>query len=148
MTANMLIEAISIALNGEFGDEYEIHMEEIKQDLKEPCFFIQSLKPEQEQFLGPRYRQQHNFCIQYFPQTQEVQRECNDIGDRMLECLEYIVLPEDDQPIRGTRISSEVLDGVLNFYVNYDGFILKLTEEEPMEEIDRKVVPKEESDGS
>ena len=66
----------------------------------------------------------------------------------MLECLEYIVLPEDDQPIRGTRISSEVLDGVLNFYVNYDGFILKLTEEEPMEEIDRKVVPKEESDGS
>ena len=48
MTANMLIEAISIALNGEFGDEYEIHMEEIKQDLKEPCFFIQSLKPEQE----------------------------------------------------------------------------------------------------
>ena len=30
---NALIEAVSISLNGEFGDGYEIYMEEIKQDL-------------------------------------------------------------------------------------------------------------------
>jgi hypothetical protein len=34
------MEAISISLNAEFGDSYEIHMEEIKQGLKEPCFFM------------------------------------------------------------------------------------------------------------
>ena len=31
---NSIIEAISVSLNGEFGDDYEIHMEEIKQRSK------------------------------------------------------------------------------------------------------------------
>ena len=35
---NEIIAAISAALDAEFGDEYEIYMAEIKQDLKEPCF--------------------------------------------------------------------------------------------------------------
>ena len=38
---NEIIEAISVALNEEFGDEYEIYRESVRQDLKEPCFFIQ-----------------------------------------------------------------------------------------------------------
>ena len=37
---NNVIAGIAIALNEEFGDDYEIYTEEIKQDLKEPCFFI------------------------------------------------------------------------------------------------------------
>ena len=38
---NEIIDAISIALDSEFEDGYKIHKDEIKQDLKEPCFFIQ-----------------------------------------------------------------------------------------------------------
>ena len=52
---NALIEAASISLNGEFGDGYEIHMEEIKQDLTEPCFFISCINPASSLFLGKRY---------------------------------------------------------------------------------------------
>ena len=37
---NAIIEAVSVSLNSEFGDGYEIHMEEIEQGLEEPCFFI------------------------------------------------------------------------------------------------------------
>lgn len=40
-----IIEAISVALNSEFGDEYEIHMEEIRQGLVEPCFFYYLSEP-------------------------------------------------------------------------------------------------------
>ena len=40
-----VIAGIAIALNQEFGDDYEIYTEEIKQDLKEPCFFITLLNP-------------------------------------------------------------------------------------------------------
>lgn len=36
---NEIIDAISIALDSEFEDGYKIHKDEIKQDLKEPCFF-------------------------------------------------------------------------------------------------------------
>lgn len=42
---NNVIAGIAIALNQEFGDDYEIYTEEIKQDLKEPCFFITLLNP-------------------------------------------------------------------------------------------------------
>ena len=73
---NSIIEAISVALNEEFGDGYKIHMEEIRQGLKEPCFFIQCLNPTHELFLGKRYLQTNQFCIQYFPATREKQKEC------------------------------------------------------------------------
>lgn len=36
---NDIIVGISTALYKEFGDEYEIYQEEIRQGLKEPCFF-------------------------------------------------------------------------------------------------------------
>ena len=54
---NEIIAAISAALDAEFGDEYEIYMEEIKQDLKEPCFFVQCINPTTKLFRGERYFQ-------------------------------------------------------------------------------------------
>lgn len=47
---NSIVEAISCSLNKEFGDDYEIHNEEIKQGLKEPCFFYCLLEPKQQPF--------------------------------------------------------------------------------------------------
>lgn len=122
---NSITEAISISLNEEFGDSYEIHMEEIQQDLKEPCFFISSLNPTIRQFLGKRYFRTNQFCIQYFPETAEKQRECNNVAERMWQCLEYITICDEDKPIRGTKMKYEVVDGILNFFVNYDCFINK-----------------------
>lgn len=132
---NSIIEAISVALNEAFGDEYEIHMEEIKQDLKEPCFFIQCLNPSMEQFLGKRYFRQNLFCIQYFPKTDEVNRECHEVAEAMYFCLEYITCQGDDKPIRGTKMHHEVVNRVLNFFVNYDGFVYKAEDSTPMGEL-------------
>lgn len=123
---NSIIEAISVALNDEFGDGYETHMEEIKQGLEEPCFFINCLNPTIEQFFGKRYFRTNQFCIQYFPKTDEKQRECNGVAERMYQRLEYITIYGEDKPIRGTKMKYEMVDGVLNFLVNYDCFIYKL----------------------
>lgn len=70
---NSIVEAISCSLNKEFGDDYEIHNEEIKQGLKEPCFFIACLNPNNNLFLGKRYERTNQFCIQYFPQSAKKQ---------------------------------------------------------------------------
>ena len=35
-----LIDAVTAALEAEFGDTYEIHTMETEQDLKKPCFFV------------------------------------------------------------------------------------------------------------
>lgn len=120
---NAIVEAISTALDAEFGEDYEIHMEEIKQGLKPPCFFIVSLNPTTELFLGKRYFKTNGFCVQYFPQSDKKQRECNDIAERMNWCLEYITVSGDK--CRGTKMHHEVINGVLNFFVNYDFFVYK-----------------------
>lgn len=124
---NSIIEAISVALNEEFGEEYEMHMEEIKQDLKEPCFFISCLNPVTRLSLGKRYFRQNQFCIQYFPKTEDKQRECNETAERITWCLEYISVKGD--LFRGTKMKAETIDGVLNFFVNYDCFVFRVEPE-------------------
>ncbi len=138
-----IIEAISISLNEEFGDRYETHMEEMKQDLKEPCFFIFSVNPTRKIFFGKRYFRINPFCIQYFPETDEKQRECADVAERMYNCLEYITILGDDKPMMGTRMKHEVVDGVLNFFVNYDCFVRKAERQTPMENLQASTSVKE-----
>lgn len=140
---NSIIEAISVSLNEEFGDGYETHMEEIKQGLKEPCFFITCLNPTFDLFLGKRYFRTNQFCIQYFPKTDEKQRECNGVAERMCQCLEYITIYGEDKPIRGTKMKHETVDGVLNFFVNYDCFVYKREQQTPMETLEASTSVKE-----
>lgn len=139
---NSIIKAISITLNTEFGDGYETHMEEIKQGLVEPCFFIQCLNPTTELFLGKRYFRQNQFCIQYFPESDNKQSECNEVAERLTWLLEYITVPGDDKPIRGTKMKSDVIDGVLNFFLNYDCFVYRVETNEPMETLVSNTVAK------
>ena len=131
---NAIIEGISAVLNGEFGDGYEIYIEDISQGLEEPCFFIQAIYPTRKLFFGKRYLSTNQFCIQYYPATEEEHRECNDVAERMYRCLEYIAISDDDRPSMGTKMKYEVTDdGVLHFFVNYDCFIRKTEQQEPME---------------
>ena len=128
-----IIEAISVALDGEFGDLYGIHMEEIGQGLKEPCFFIACLNPTTSLFLGKRYFRRNQFVIQYFPESKEdLQSECNAVAERMIWCLEYITTTIGDT-FRGTKMNYQIIEGVLNFFVNYDCFVYKVVRDEVME---------------
>lgn len=51
--ADSIIDAVSMALNGEFGDDYEIYGEEIEQGLREPCFFITVISSSVRVIRGP-----------------------------------------------------------------------------------------------
>ena len=138
---NALIEAVSISLNGEFGDGYEIHMEEIKQDLKEPCFFISCINPASSLFLGKRYFRENLFCIQYFPGRQGHERaECNETAERLFKCLEYLEV--SGRFVKGTGMKYEVADGILNFFVNYDIYIQKKETLPAMEEVEKELTAK------
>lgn len=127
---NAIIESISITLNAEFGDRYKNYREEKKQDLEEPCFFIQCLNPTQKLFLGKKYFRNNMFCIQYFPETENTTEECFGMGERLLECLEYLTVNGDF--VRGTQMHYEVVDGILHFFVNYDMFVYKVAEFVPV----------------
>ena len=131
---NAITEAISVSLDAEFGDNYTIIRETNKQDLEEPCFFISCLNPSMKQFLGRRYFRSNQFCIQYFPETENVNAECHATAERMFSCLEYITVSGD--LTRGTAMRYEIVDDVLNFFVNYDCFVYKMQENVAMDTIE------------
>lgn len=126
---NKIIDGISVAINSEFGDLYEIYTESIEQGLIEPCFSILCLNPTVNQVLGKRYFRTNQFCIHYFPSSNEKQSECYAVIDRLVNALEIITV--DGDQCRGTDIHSEVVDNVLSFFVNYDMYVYKETEVEP-----------------
>ena len=134
---NTIIQSISITLDAEFNEkQYEIHMEKMKQDLKEPCFFIVCLNPTTTLFLGKRYFRKNQFVIQYFPESREnLQSECNAVAERMIWCLEYITTLTGDK-FMGTKMKYQVIDGVLNFFVNYDCFVYRVEQADVMETMD------------
>jgi hypothetical protein len=147
---NEIIRAVAKALDEKFnadGDAYEIYDEEIKQGLKEPAFFVQSLNPSTDLFLGKRYLQHNHILIQYFPKSETgYQAECNAIGEQLVWVMEWITCEGDTRPIRGTNMHHEVVDGVLNFFVDYEFFIRKVETGVPMESLSLKQIEKKGSD--
>lgn len=53
--------------------------------------------------------------------------------EKMYDCLEYITTDGDTKPIRGSEMNHQVVNGVLNFFVNYDFFTVKTEDNTPME---------------
>lgn len=125
-----IIDGISLALNAEFGDEFNIYTEYVKQGLNEPCFTIVLVKPSINQFLGKRYYRTHLFCVNYFPKsTNEAKLECFNVEERLMNCLEYITV--DGDSVRGKNMFGEMSDGVLAFMVEYNMFVNKEQVTEP-----------------
>lgn len=138
---NSIIELIGVSLNAEFGDEYIIYTESIEQGLSEPCFFLFCINPTSRVFLKNRYFRENQFCIQYFPADKDrAKEECNAVAERLFLCLEYITVTGD--LVRGTKMKYEIIDGVLNFFVNYDLFVYKVVTPDVMEEISENVTMK------
>ena len=129
---NKIIDGISVAIGSEFGDPYEIYTESIEQGLVEPCFSIKCLNPTINQVLGKRYFRTNQFCVHYFPSSDEKQMECFSVMERLMDALELITV--DGDLCRGTSIHGEVVDNVLSCFVNYDMYVYKEQSAEPVME--------------
>lgn len=140
---NDVIHCISRALDKEFG--YEIHMEEVKQDLVEPCFFITLLDSAAQIVVGKRYEKRNQICIQYFPESEQIQHECNEVAEMLTICLEYIE-DEDGSFLHGTGMHYQVVDGILHFFVNYNFHVIKWEKSaEKMQKLEIGMKKKEET---
>jgi hypothetical protein len=126
---NKIIDGISVAINSKFGDHYEIYTESIEQGLTEPCFSILCLNPKINQFLGRKYFRTNQFCIHYFPSSNEKISECHSVMEELIDALGIITI--DGDLCRGTGMHGEVVDNVLSFFVNYDMYVYKEEAVEP-----------------
>lgn len=130
-----IIDGISLKLNQVFGDEYEIYADaDVVQGLKEPCFFIAVLNPTFKRYIGSRYFVTNPFVIQYFPKNSDDNTEMHETAFEMFENLVSITLLNGDS-LHGTSISYEIIDGVLNFNVNYNLILNKTETTELMKEL-------------
>ena len=63
---NKIIDGICMAINEEFGDDYEVYTETNRQGLNEPCFSIICVKPTQKNFLVKDIIKQISFVFTIF----------------------------------------------------------------------------------
>lgn len=129
-----IISGIANVLDQNYHDT-AIYAQEVKQHMKEPCFFIQSLEVGTSKRLAYRYDQVRPFEIVYFPKKKEDVIEIRKILDELPFLLEFIQLP--DGPVTGSKMESKIEDGLGHFLVNYDFPVRRQVDEGPnMEEIE------------
>ena len=142
---NKIIDGICEKLNESFGDGYEIYTELKNQGLKEPCFSVMCVNPINNQVIGNRYFRNNLFSILCFPASKEPKAECNTVLEKLYLALETIkikeTLPDEsikESLVRGTNMRGELVDGVLNFLVNFNLFVYKVEDADLMEEVIQK----------
>jgi hypothetical protein len=135
-----IIKGVSMKLSATFGDGYEIYQNDVKQGLTEPCFFIAVLNPTLQPLIGRRYLERNPLDVQYYPAQSEKNTEMFSVAATLLDCLEFITLPNGDQ-LHGTSMNYEVVDNVLHFFVNFNLILKKPTDDPTMETLDVDVWP-------
>lgn len=129
---NDIISGISNALYEEFGTNYKIYKETVKQGLKEPCFIIVCISSSSKRKLGNRYMEESTFCIHYLTNNKNPYADCFEVFERMADCLEYITVTGD--LVHGTNIKSEEMtgNGEMHVLVDYKIATRKVEEKEKM----------------
>lgn len=131
---NEIIGGIAGALYESFGEGYEIYQNNVQQGLKEPCFFIGLLKPSVRPLLGRRRIRTVPFDICYFPKTAGDNREMQEAAEQMLDSLTFIRLGEGGL-LHGSKMSWEIVDDMLHFFVTYSLTENELPQQTPMESL-------------
>ena len=136
---NSLLDAVTKQLGTTFGTNYHYYMEDVEQGLKKPCFTVDLLIPLQRAKSPVLYDRTMPLVVHYFSDSKHnLKAECYAIGERLVECLEY--LPFKDTIIRGENISWKVEDDVLQAFITYKFTTRLVTEnEEPMDSIENTV---------
>lgn len=129
-----IISGIANVLDQNYPDA-AIYAQEVKQHMKEPCFFVRSLEVGTSKRLANRYDQSRPFEIVYFPKKKEDTKEIQEVLSELPFLMEFIQLP--DGPVMGSKMESKIEDGLGHFLVNYDFPIRRQVDEGPnMEEIE------------
>lgn len=123
-----------------------IYKEKIVQGMKKPCFFIWVMDVSQEKIMRNVYTRDYQMNIRYHPEEKDTKtyETLADIGNKLLEYLTQIEVPiflgrydnegepiEDMKPIRGSQMSFEIKEDVLQFYVTYSIKAKQLVDEVP-----------------
>ena len=128
VSTNIILDGITLALRSAYPT-HRIESRTIEQGLRPPAFIALLVSAGQIARAGKRWRRTPRFDVMYFPK--EGREECYAVADELCQTLEVITLPTGDA-LRGTNMDFEVIDNVLHFFISYNHFVYRKTEEEAM----------------
>lgn len=136
---NKVLQAIVYNLDDEFGldiytdeieqlddefDDAKQQLENDKFDVAKPFFTVTSITNTENQLLSERYQRNYSFMVQYIAESKDCSAECNEVIERLMNCLELVVI-DGELVRRDADVSARIIDGVLNFEVSYRLHIFK-----------------------
>lgn len=125
---NKIIETVSQMLLEIFAEAYPVYIEEAKDQITGPYFFLTCNRVTEAQIRKNRYRRTHEIAIRFMPNPQKQSvEEINEIVEVLLNVLESIEI--EDQCISGIDRVAIIQDGILQFNVVY-AFDLSKVEDE------------------
>lgn len=127
-----MIEEIVKKIRDAFGSNYRIYTENVEQGLKTPCFSILQISANGNRFLQNRYKNTHQFMIQYFPAGKHAYSECSVMLNKLL------ILLVDVGNYHATKLNAEVANEVLNVEAVYTEFIQVVDDVDAMEDYELK----------
>ncbi|WP_307745972.1 DUF6838 family protein [uncultured Phascolarctobacterium sp.] len=127
-----MIEAIIKKIRDAFDSSYRIYTENVEQGLKVPCFSILQISANGNRFLQSRYKNTHQFMIQYFPANKNAYAECTAMLNKLL------VLLVDVGNYHASKLNAEIVDEVLHVEAVYSEFLQVIDDVESMEDYELK----------
>ena len=115
---NEILDAVTKQLGKTFGNSYHYYVEDVQQNLTLPAFTVDMLIPLERSKSPVLYDRTMPLVVHYFSDKKSgLKRDCYNIAERVLECLEYI--PFNNSMLRGEDLSWEIVDDVLQIFVTY-----------------------------
>lgn len=130
---DIIVEAIGVCIQSALGD-LPVIFDNVEQNLDPPCCIIQLLENTYEPKLSGRVYHTRPFDILYFAPEESGIQQLHYVSQILMSALEWIQV--SDGPLHGTSIRSEIVDGVLHVFVDYNIFTRKFHTEDPMAGID------------
>ena len=131
---NKLIEGISKKLYEVLGD-IKIYVEEIPQNFVTPSFYIKCLTHSDNLMLFDTKKKITKFDILYFPAENNLNKEyeVNNVLAVLVDSLN--IIEAEGHKVKGFNITTEKVDGVLHFFVDYNIALVKPGEDIKMENL-------------
>jgi hypothetical protein len=140
ITGEIIKSAIARKISSDFAlanSQTKIYKEKIVQNWNKPCFFIWTVDVSQEKLMNNNYSLIYQMNVRFHPRDDDkttYETLCG-IGTMLFETLSEIELPlmvyvdggiaEQNKPVRGTQMSYQVTDDVLQFFVTYTLKVMK-----------------------
>lgn len=98
-----------------------VYTENVEQGLSPPCFSVICEQPVFRRVMGKRYFRRFDFCIYYYPRSDDFFGEINEVSEKLIPNLEMI--EADGDLIRGGDFSVKTVDEVMVICAEYGTFV-------------------------